>query len=474
MAARPRRLTNAFLALMLGLVLCELGLRVAGWMYLSSSDRTDNGSGHGPVLLCHGDSNVFGIYEAAEESYPARLQALFDRRAPAVGARVVNLGIPGLNSRQLAAALPHEIERHRPAAVLVTVGANNGWAWFESEELTYAGAALPEEPAWWEELRVLKLLELAIHRLSGEAHAEAAPRATPGPRQDAVRIEQDETAGERIFQVKNREGQDVQFRTPIDAEAAPADDFEASIRRDLAVMKRVCDERGVELLLVGYGADRGSYGGANRAMRQAAAEHGIAHADPCHQVAELSDTLGFDDVFHLDLHPRGPGYEVIARAAYEHLVDVLGIDAPHVPDVLRGIGRRSHGTVGIRFTGRLDAAPGSPDAATLEFFDGPAERPFTACLWGLRPAGTPFAARPVDDLLVDDALFRSTSQSNLLTGTFDAAGNARIPLAPLLGGNPAALARLTDHLLEAAYMIHPKGDRTLVSQISETATLTLR
>jgi hypothetical protein len=93
--------------LVLGIGLLEGGRRVAA---LSVGPRAlaPVAEGGQRTILCLGDSHTYGVLYTAEQSYPGHLQALLDLRAPS-RYRVLNLGLPGMNSAEIAARLPGSI-----------------------------------------------------------------------------------------------------------------------------------------------------------------------------------------------------------------------------------------------------------------------------------------------------------------------------------------------------------------------------
>jgi len=81
----------------------------------------------GRRILCVGDSHTYGTSVPRAESYPAQLEAYLNRVDPEGRYRVVNRGLPGMNSAQLAGLLPRWLGQSDPEFVVVWIGANNWW-----------------------------------------------------------------------------------------------------------------------------------------------------------------------------------------------------------------------------------------------------------------------------------------------------------------------------------------------------------
>jgi len=144
-----RRLLYSLIVFVLALALMEGGLQVAsrvaqgrmtrGFPVESPSvDRADPALASAPVsaptltILCVGDSHTYGLPLPEEESYPAQLEAALAAHHPQYRFRVVNLGIPGINSAFAVNRLERQLFQVRPQLVIVWVGINNIWNVIES------------------------------------------------------------------------------------------------------------------------------------------------------------------------------------------------------------------------------------------------------------------------------------------------------------------------------------------------------
>ena len=123
-----KRLILIVLGIGLGLVAIEAALRVGRFTLHQTGHRANWAEDvEGRVILCVGDSHTYATSIPREHAYPAQLQAYLDRVDPEGRYTVVNRGVPGMNSSQLAYVLPSWLRQYRPDFVVVWVGANNIW-----------------------------------------------------------------------------------------------------------------------------------------------------------------------------------------------------------------------------------------------------------------------------------------------------------------------------------------------------------
>jgi tetratricopeptide (TPR) repeat protein len=156
---------------LLTLAVAEAGFRLAQPMF----DRTGPPSADAAAttVLCEGDSFTYGI---GGEAYPQQLDRILDERAGGDHHRVVNKGIPGLNTTVLADQLEAHIDEYKPDVVVVLIGENNSWNTIQVADADESFGARLDSALMHS--RVYKFLRVAIigvdHTTFHEAAAEAS------------------------------------------------------------------------------------------------------------------------------------------------------------------------------------------------------------------------------------------------------------------------------------------------------------
>jgi lysophospholipase L1-like esterase len=263
------------------------------------------------TLLAVGDSHTYGVFFDADDAYPGRLQALLAARAPG-RYRIVNLGLPGMNSSEVVARLSEWLERFRPHAVIVCVGVNNIWNRSDADR---SGQASGLE-SWLGRLRVVRLARIAgVHLLPPTPDVPARPelqRVVLG--EGRVGVEhRDAATGEVIIR---HEGSFFDFRDLEEAQGL--------LRRDLGSMLELTRAWDSELVLLTY-AEFPARGEAtlaqenhrevNEVLRRFAEEHGLRLVDAAARLQALIEAGSpATAYFHADEgHPNRRGYREIAQ-----------------------------------------------------------------------------------------------------------------------------------------------------------------
>jgi lysophospholipase L1-like esterase len=124
-----RTLRQALIAFVLTLVGIELVLQLLGAFGAPIFVRGVPlpGSADAITILCVGDSYTYGAPLPEPDSYPAQLQVLLEKTYPSRKFRVVNLGVPGVNSTFVASRLESELVQIHPKLLMVSAGLNDRW-----------------------------------------------------------------------------------------------------------------------------------------------------------------------------------------------------------------------------------------------------------------------------------------------------------------------------------------------------------
>lgn len=123
-----------FIGLLIGIILIECGLNVAGWIYeayrmkdeLSYKKEKDTFR-----ILCVGDSYTFGVGAPRDFSYPEQLENMLVKEF-GNQIKVINEGKPGWNSSQILKKLPSQIKNYNPNMVILLIGMNDSTNFTES------------------------------------------------------------------------------------------------------------------------------------------------------------------------------------------------------------------------------------------------------------------------------------------------------------------------------------------------------
>jgi lysophospholipase L1-like esterase len=293
-----RRTLRYLFAALIFLAGLELALQV-GHAYalrrLARAGVTDPGA---PVILCLGDSHTYGAGVSADESYPARLQALLRDAGHRIN--VVNLGAPGTNTSEIRRVLPELLRAYKPAAVIVLASVNNGWnrrdmAWSDAQDGLPAPLMTKLTDFLTTRVRTVRLLTVMVHRLDWTRPLEETARDRSGNlvihrREEAQKVETAAAGYERIL-------------------------------RDLKAIAALTRAAHAEPVLMTYVTDpEFVFETPNLALRRTAASMNVPLADNDQAISPLfmkpDGTMvqaARDELFLPDMHPSAKGYEMIAR-----------------------------------------------------------------------------------------------------------------------------------------------------------------
>jgi lysophospholipase L1-like esterase len=308
-------------SLLVAVVLVEVCLQFAA-MLLQASGRDPEGAWltSDVRVLALGDSNTFGLYLEAHETYPSQLEARWNESVHAPKIEVVNLGYPSTNSSRLLVNFDRLLDAFAPNVVLVQIGVNDYWtAPVEIDREESGGASLLGA------IRTHSRLYKLIYILR---------RSAVDP--DALEVGYNREAFNDRKQDVNHTGS-VQYRgetfelsepfAPGSKKSTlpmPPGNKTERLATNLAAMIRVASERSVALVLVTYPSRASFYGGANQVLRRVAAANHVALADPGRELEDRCPDVECPELFLPDHHATALGNEIVARSVLEVVAEQLG------------------------------------------------------------------------------------------------------------------------------------------------------
>ncbi len=303
------RLGLILFGLSLAIVSLELVLRLGSLFF---GPRLEQRSVEAPehTILCLGDSHTYGVFYTPAEAYPGQLQSQLDRRAPN-HYRVVNLGVPGMNSSQIRSGLPGWFDEYGPDTIIVGSGLNNVWNTSSTGQSEDSGFLVRA----FRGLRVYRFYRLLV-AAAGDARSEALS-FTERPELRRVQGEggtdhYDVHTGEIVAR---NSGDPTSRLTP-----AHASDM---LWTDLEAMRRLTKERGARMILLTYSAFPlpgrplrfTTHQLLNDTMRRFSSQHQIELVDVRERVLSLVPIgVPRTEFFasEKDGHPNPRGYSEIA------------------------------------------------------------------------------------------------------------------------------------------------------------------
>ncbi len=125
-----RVLAKALAATLVVLLVVEVALRIGGAFFLEQH-RSDDLAGGDEVftIVALGESST-ALW--GEDAYPNQLEGLLRERLPGQPLKVLNLGMPGVDSDHIIEHLEETLDAHEPDLVTVMMGINDGERAFDA------------------------------------------------------------------------------------------------------------------------------------------------------------------------------------------------------------------------------------------------------------------------------------------------------------------------------------------------------
>ncbi len=167
-------------------------MRLGGFVYLYFQERANLASMREKgdfVIMCLGESTT---QSGGATSYPRQLEWLLNQQDTGIAFAVINKGISGANTANIAAALSENLERYRPDMVITMMGINDG-----PNTAVYEDTANVKSRLFLEQFRVYKLARLLKERIAHAlnlrmTNARAVPenreQEVEAPKNPAVRV----------------------------------------------------------------------------------------------------------------------------------------------------------------------------------------------------------------------------------------------------------------------------------------------
>ena len=303
-------------------ILTILGLELllqAGALFVGAAGRdpvTGWLSGNTRILAL-GDSNTYGLFLPAEQSYPAQFEAVWNAEVESPKVEVINLGYPGTNSSVLLKNLPDLLGTFRPDIVLVMVGVNDSWTdtvgrdkpaddtldrisfWLRQHSRLYMLVHMIQRSFYDpEKLDLGERLKLSSEAIDAEVANAIANELADGTTNGLAELRY----GDQTFDLGYLRG--TGKRGDVRSLATNLNAIVDEIRRE-----------GAQPVLLTYPANqRRGYGLANQVIREAARRSDALLVDIAGAIAErCPDPIACPDLFFADNHAKVPGYAIAAR-----------------------------------------------------------------------------------------------------------------------------------------------------------------
>ena len=169
---------RVLIGLAVTLLLLEIALQLGALLIKENAWRAKTHWLTGNIrVLTLGDSNTYGLYLPAEDSYPSQLEKSWNAQHPELPIEIINLGYPGTNSFRLRANLPEILNTFQPDLVLVMIGFNDFWTPAETPA-TAESLSLLQKLKFHS--RVYKLLFMVFCRQAVDGKIDSGDRALGG------------------------------------------------------------------------------------------------------------------------------------------------------------------------------------------------------------------------------------------------------------------------------------------------------
>lgn len=300
-----RRRRSRLLGLVVLLVLCEVSLQLVGPLVQRAMSRSwDEADPDAPLsVLCVGDSNTYGLHLPRFYAYPALLQAALGRRYRHP-VSVVNRGIPGQNSAQVAQGLEQDLLDLSPDLVLILAGINDTWN-TDGQDLGLA--------SWLGRLKLVRLVRVLKAGITTAGTFEIRS-------DDQGEIVIDRGTGSRRVN---------QGDLP-DVAGLAGDALAEQIRAGLGRALTACRDAGCRPVLMTYAEYQRPFAEINAIVRALALQQDVLLIDHERDFQQHFADEGYASLMFDDHHPNSRGYRLMAMGA-DAVLEASGVVPKPLP-----------------------------------------------------------------------------------------------------------------------------------------------
>lgn len=328
-----RWLVSTLVIAVITVMLLELALQLAAWTITPPTrDLSLAHNNSQKTILALGDSNTYGVFVSAEQTWPAQLQKMLIAAGGSV--RVVNMGWPGTNSTILNWQFSNALSQVHPDLVLIMIGVNDSWT----------RPLYREKISFWQRVqlysRVYRLWQLGKinTKLLLQQHTFTDPR------REKILVPPNITPGEftkkfaglnpltdttsQLQSVDTGHGQ-LMLGVNTIANTKPVSlkvlGYQSSLHYSIDNILKQAQTTEVPVIFVSYGADISLYHDTNHALFVAQEATSAKTIDVrLHQLLR-NDCFGYQSAeyckiwLYPDNHPTAAGYQQIAQAIATYL-----------------------------------------------------------------------------------------------------------------------------------------------------------
>ncbi|MFH0827062.1 MAG: hypothetical protein V1923_04150 [Candidatus Omnitrophota bacterium] len=319
MQAKYKNLLVLLVCVTLTLFFAELGLRIAGKLYLKKLYTRSHRSGPSAVdsttIVCLGESSTAGLWVKRKESYPFQLEMMLKEYYPQKKIEVLVPLHVGQNTSQMTNRIEKYIQLYDPALVIIMAGYNNESSWGESHVIKFLKTESPailkiKALIWLDRFRLFKVLRYAYHSFFADRKASHYDFKMSNFRKVNYIW-----GGSELTVLSEEEKQQR-----IDIAMAYREAFIRSWRYDIKTIVSAVKKHGVQVLLMTYHINP-DFLSVEEFISMANKENiPLVRNDLTFDSLKENAPLG-DYLMHDQWHLNGKGYHFIAKNAFEAIRD---------------------------------------------------------------------------------------------------------------------------------------------------------